>query len=326
MAFYNNRVSIAHIDEKEIYLVKESKNKLILNYYSLDGDIVESELVDDSLGEFDMIIHDDDSIYLVYQDIEYQLKLLVLQKKEKTLHKLSIGALARLFELNIIKHDGGISILYLYPIDNSKQIFQIEHNILKDDKWQTIKVDEARVSQVLNPIRVIDYGKNILLAYYYENQICLKIFDKDEEEWKESIVLTDNKEKLYLDILYDDEYFHLVYSEATDGNYTINYINYRCPLLIKENSYLISRKSNPSNPTIVVRDGLLWIIWNESSRIYSRYSKDSGKTWSDIKSWDKFIEDNIVRYKYTSNKYMEGTIIHNSFGTIYPEIRFVGFE
>lgn len=325
MTFYNNRVSIAHVEEKEIYLIKGSKNKLILNYYSLNGDIIESELVDDSLGEFDIIIYDDDSIYLVYQDIEYYLKLLVLKRKEISIQKLSAESLPRLFEFNILKHDGKLSIFYLYSIDNSKQIFQIEHNILNDDKWKTFKVDEARVSQVLNPIKVIDCGKNILLAYYYENQICLKTFDKIEEIWKESIVLTDNKEKLYLDLLYDGMYIHLVYSELIDSNYMINYINYKYPALIKESSYIISRKSNPTNPTILVMDDLLWIIWNESSRIYSRYSRDKGKTWSGIKKWDEFIEDKIVRYKYMSNKNMNGRIIHNSFGTTYPEVRFIGF-
>ena len=324
MVFYNNRVSIADVDGKEIYLIKEYKNKLILNYYSSVGDIVESVLVEDSVGDFDISIYDD-TIYLVYQDLKYYLNILILKGNEKSIHKISSDSLPKLFELNIIKHNDRISIFYLYPIDISQKIFQIKHNMLKDNKWHNFQVDEARVSQVLNPIKIIHDGEDIFLAYYYENQICLKSFNEMDGEWKESIILTDNKEKLYLDALYDGEYFYLVYSEAVDGNYIIRFSNFEYPKLIEEYSSTISRKSNSSNPTIIMKDNFLWIVWNESSRIYSRYSSDKGKTWSDIKSWDEFANKNIVRYKYTSNNNIDGTIIYNSFGIIYPDIKFIGF-
>ena len=165
MVFYNNRVSIADVDGTEIYLIKEYKNKLILNYYSSVGDIVESVLVEDSVGDFDISIYDD-TIYLVYQDLKYYLNILILKGNEKSIHKISSDSLPKLFELNIIKHNDRISIFYLYPIDISQKIFQIKHNMLKDNKWHNFQVDEARVSQVLNPIKIIHDGEDIFLAYY----------------------------------------------------------------------------------------------------------------------------------------------------------------
>src|SRR5690606_12616599 len=114
--------------------------------------------------------------------------------------------------------------------------------------------------------------------------------------------------------------------EAIDGNYIIKYKMFRNgDIFIEESEANISRKSNSSNPTIIKNNGLLWIVWNESSRIYSRYSMDKGRTWSDIKSWDESINYSIVRYKYTSNLELKDRIIHNTFGSIHPDIKFLGF-
>ncbi|MDR7871620.1 MAG: hypothetical protein RIN55_12355 [Tissierellaceae bacterium] len=326
MAFYNNRVCIADVNGKEIYLIKNTKNELILNYYSYKGEIVESVLANDLLEEFDILINDDDSIYIIYQDLKYYLNLLIIKGRDVSSHKLTTERFSKIFELNILRHNNATSMFFLYPINNSQKIFQIEHYMLKDNEWFNFKVDEARVNQILNPIKVINNGGKIFLAYYYENQICLKTFDSIKGEWKESLVLTDNKEKLYLDLLYVDEYFHVVYSEAVDDNYIIRYKNFKYPGFVEEESSSISRKSNSSNPTIILKDNKLWIIWNESSRIYSKNSSDKGKTWSEIVNFDEYSKNNIVRYKYITNNNVEDTIIHNTFGTIYPDIKFIGFN
>lgn len=325
MVFYNNRVSIANVNGEEIYLIRKIENKLILNYYALNGDIEESIVSDNVSEEFDILIKDD-SIYLVYQDLNYNLNLSVIKGIDKSFHKLTNEDFPKVLELNIIKHNDNISMVFLYPIYKTKDILQLEHNMLKDEKWQSFLVDQVIVSQVLNPIKIINKDETIFLAYYYENQICLKSFDENEGEWKESIVLTDNKEKLYLDIVYDNGNLHLVYSEAIDGNYIIKYKMFKYDIsFTKEYEKDISRKSNSSNPTIIKNDNLLWVVWNESSRIYSRYSDDNGKSWSEIKTWDDSIKNNIVRYKYTSTIKSNGRIIDNTFGTIYPDIKFIGF-
>lgn len=326
MVFYNNRVSIADVGGKEIYLFRSIKEELILNYYSDEGEMVESILADDASDEFDIFINDDDSIYLIYQDTKHNLNLVIIKGEDKTTHKLTADDFPKAFEVNIIKHEDYISMIFLYPIYNAHNVFQIEHNMLKEDQWHNFLVDQVRISQVLNPIKVLSRDRSIFLAYYYENQICLKIFNTIDEEWGESIVLTDNREKLYLDMIFEEEYFYLVYSEAVDGNYIIKFkiFSYEYSFM-EEYEADISRKSNSSNPTIIKNGDLLWIVWNESSRVYSRYSSDNGITWSEIKSWDESIKQNIVRYKYTSN-HINNRIIDNTFGTIYPDIKFIGFH
>lgn len=326
MVFYNNRVSIADVNGKEIYLIRNIKNELILNYYSANGDIEESIVADNALDEFDILIKDD-SIYLVYQDREYNLNLSIIKGRDRSNHKLTSADFPKVLELNIIKHNDNISMIFLYPINSKNNILQIEHNMLKDEVWHNLLVDQVRISQVLNPIKLINREGTIYLAYYYENQICLKSFDENDEEWKESIVLTDNKEKLYLDLIYDDDYLHLVYSEYIDGNYVIKYKMFKYDIsLTEEYEADISRKSNSANPTIIKNENLLWIVWNESSRIYSRYSDDKGRTWSEIKIWDESTKYNIVRYKYTSNIKHKSRILDNTFGSIHPDIKFIGFH
>ncbi|NLY44820.1 MAG: hypothetical protein GX053_02355 [Tissierella sp.] len=257
MVFYNNRVSIADVNGKEIYLVRNIDNQLILNYYSYNGDIVEVILADNFLDEFDILIKDDDSIYLIYQDKQYNLNLMIVKGDNRTNHKLTAEKFPKIYELNLILHNDNLSMIFLYPVKNAHNIFQIEHNLLKDDKWHSYLVDQVRVSQVLNPIKLINKDENLFLAYYYENQICLKSFSENDGEWKESIVLTDNKEKLYLDMIYDNGYFHLVYSEAVDGNYIIKYKMFKYNTsLIEEHEADISRKSNSSNPTIIKNDDI----------------------------------------------------------------------
>lgn len=327
MGFYNDRVAIADVNGKEIYLIRKQKNKLLLHYYSSEGEIFEKVLADNLLGEFDILIQDDNSIYLIYQDIDKDLNQIKFNNKESETQKMTRGDFPEIYELNLINNKGIISMIYLYPLDSFYKIFQIEHNILKENKWESILVDQVRISQVLNPIKVVNNEVVIFLAYYYENQICLKTFNIDDLEWKESIVLTDNKEKLYLDFLHEDGRLHLVYSEAVDGNYVIKYKAFKeDPSLVEMYGADVSRKSNSSNPTLILNDGLLWTIWNESSRIYSRVSNNKGETWGEIKSWEGTVNKKIVRYKYISNEKRKDRILHNSFGTIYPEIRFVGFE
>ena len=136
---------------------------------------------------------------------------MIIKVNSRRNHKLTTEKFPKIYELNIIIHNDNISMIFLYPVKNTQDVFQIEHNLLKDDQWHSYLVDQVKISQVLNPIKLINKDESIFLAYYYENQICLKSFSEYDGEWKESIVLTDNKEKLYLDMIYDNDYFHLVY-------------------------------------------------------------------------------------------------------------------
>jgi len=84
-------------------------------------------------------------------------------------------------------------------------------------------------------------------------QIFIKWFDTREEQWQNTMRLTDESgDKLYLDLLVHDNVFHLVYSGYLRGNLVIKYEQYK----IEENKvsnvteHILSDPANCSYPLI----------------------------------------------------------------------------
>ncbi len=95
--------------------------------------------------------------------------------------------------------------------------------------------------------------------------------------------------------------------------------------IIKEKEEVLSYEGNPSNSTLIIEDNIIWAIWNESSNLFSRYSLDRGDTWSSTYIWKESRFADITRYKYITNTIKENIILDYAFGTIYPDIKFLGF-
>ncbi len=326
MTFYNNRGAIAHIDEGEVYLFRHVDNQILMDHYIYDKEGRQDKIVEDTLGEFDIQISEEDKIYLIYQDTQRDLWILLIDKEIKERTRLSEGGMPKVFELNMFQTSDTMNIVYLTLESSGEGIFNIHHHMLKGDKWVSHLVEEIRVDKVLNPIRILTDGVDILLFYYQGNQINLKKFSMENMEWGSYIPLGDTNRKLYMDVFKDDVYIHIVYSEYSEENLRIKYMRYLYDgdFLIKEREEILSNEGNPSNPTIIKEDNTIWIVWNESSNLYSRYSLDNGDSWSNIYFWKESRTNNIMRYKYIGT--LKGnTILEHTFGTIYPEIKFLGF-
>lgn len=327
MTLYNNRATIAHIDEEKLYLFNNIDNKIIMDYYSNNEESKQETIVDDALEEFDIVINEDKEIYLIYQDVDNHLRILTIDKEVINDITLTKGELPKIYELNMIQSLEYTSIIYLILKSNREGIFEIHHYILDKGKWKDYIVEEIKVDKFLNNIKIIEDEEKILLCYYYENQICLKEFDFATMKWQESIILTDNKEKLYMDIIKQDNYLHLVYSRYENENLIIEYARY----LREDNSILlekqtnISNEGNPSNPTLIMENGRLWISWNESANLFSRYSQDMGESWSPIYLWKKSRFTDMIRYKYMTNNKDKNILLDYTFGTMHPDIQFLGF-
>lgn len=158
MVFYNNRVSIADVNGEEIYLIRNIKDQIILNYYSLEGDIEEFIVADNVFEEFDVLINES-LLYIVYQDSQHKLNLAIINGKNQDIHRLSSVDFPKVLELNLIKHGDSISMIFLYPVNNRRDILQIEHHILRDDLWNNYLVDQVRISKLLNTIKLINRGE-----------------------------------------------------------------------------------------------------------------------------------------------------------------------
>ena len=326
MAFYEDRVSIARINDEEIYIFKNKRSEISMDYYNLNEGHTGKTICKDAHGEFDILI-DGGKINIIYQNIKNELKLITIDKVSIKEESLGIENLPKIYEIKMTLNNGIKSIIYLSPKFSQKGVFEIYHHILKDDIWEEFKVDETRVSKFLNPIKIVNDKSSLSLFYYYGDQICMKEFNFTLLEWKESIVLTDNTDKLYIDVLKDKDYVHLVYSQYIDQNLSIKYkkYGYKEDSLYEKVDRTISNLGNTTHPTLVLTGDRLWVVWKDSFGLKSSFSDDRGENFSEIYLWKKTKTYKYVRYDYKDKGDNKDLKLNHSFGTIYPDINFLGF-
>ncbi|OLS02943.1 hypothetical protein [Tissierella creatinophila] len=326
MSFYEDRVSIINMNEKEVYLFKNKKNEISMDYYNLNDGHNNISICEDAYGEFD-IVAVDEKINLIYQNTKNDLKLLVIDKLLIEEIDVETEKLPKTYEIKIVLNGGIKSIIYLTPKFSEKGVFEIYHQIFKDEEWIKFKVDETRISKFLNPIKILNDETTIYLFFYYGDQICMKEFDVNLLEWKETIVLTDSVEKLDIDVIKDGRYIHLVYCEYIDQNLNIKYkkYEYRGDSLYEIIDRTISNEGNNTHPTIILNEDKIWIVWKDTLGLNSSFSSDKGESFSTIYLWKKTKTYNYVRYNYKQKEDETKLKLNHSFGTIYPDIKFLGF-
>ncbi|RKD32723.1 hypothetical protein [Thermohalobacter berrensis] len=284
--------------------------------------------------EFDGLIDEKNNIYMVY--VKKDGKLVLLTRIEGQWDKKAIleDNEKDLFYVNAVVHGDEIHTFYCKQIEDSN-IYGIYHYYFKNNEWFIKEVDKIEKGEILNPIQVIKEEDKLILGYYNIvdgiEQIFIKEYDLEKENWANSIQLTSNfDKKLYLDILAENkEVLHLVYSKYKNGNLTINYEKHR---LYNNKTRKIKRGilSNPANcsfPTLAIYNNKLWTIWTEYDYVISRYSSDMGKSWSPLYRWKNTKENIFLRYKFSTNdEKIKGKFKFNySYGLGHPNITFTGF-
>lgn len=326
MSFYEDRVSIVNMNPREIYLFKNRDNEISMEYYNKDKGHTSTSICKDSYEDFDIAI-EDEKINLVYQGTDNYLKLLEIEGRNIKELDLAQEKLSKAYEIKINISSEFKSIIYLLPKFSEKGVFQIHHHLFKDRKWTKLLVEDIRIDKFLNPIKVLDDKDTISLFFYHGNQICLKRFDINSLEWGETVVLTDNLEKLYIDVIQEKNYIHLAYSEYLDQNLSIKYkkYEYRKDKVYEIKDKTISNKGNTTHPTLVLEDDRIWLVWKDSLGLQSSVSADGGETFSKIYLWKRPKTSRYIRYDYKEARSNGSFKLNSSFGTIYPHISFLGF-
>lgn len=331
MAFFTDKWTIAELDENNIVLVRKSKNNIILEKVVGDTSINSREIITkDILEEYDLGIGPKNSIYILYQNLEMHLILKIFKGKKTEEIKLTSEPISEIFELNILVKDKAIHIIYLIRSSSDTKEYRIHHHYYNGSSWNDSIVEEIKVEKVLNPIRVEEWDKGILLFYYNNDKsIELREFSSDKAEWsnKVSLIETGNN-KLFLDVLKTDNIIHLCYGEFINDSLVIKYnkLSYTNGKYEKEEEHNISNEGSPSYPNIILFENNLWITWVELNKIMSRCSKDMGQQWEDtIYSWNGSKGIDFVRYKYIVINPRDNTMLKHSLGSIYPEVIFMGF-
>lgn len=327
MDFSTANVILSRDKSGDLNLFKRDNSSLFSYYFKKGEEPLEKEIHPNILEEYHVDLDDEDKTYLVLQDRDYHIKLLIIEGERIEEISLTEEAMPRINNLNIKLIDKRPHIIYYVLIDDRK--YRIVHHYYSEEGWKTNILEDIRVDQVLNPAIVLKNKGDLKLIYNNkrgQEEIYLRNFNSEKEVWEDRIQLTDDgKGKLYIDALIIGDRLHLSYCEY-EGDLVVRYLGYKYSedSLDREIQLDLSNRGNVSWPSLVYHEKCLWLVWLEYKNIMSRFSFDQGKTWSPIYSWPDIRGETLVRYNYIDNQ-EEGNILNYSFGTITGDIRFLGF-
>ncbi|MCF6465708.1 hypothetical protein [Clostridium sp. Cult2] len=331
MAYFNDKLLLISDSHENIDVFRLLKGKITRYNFNYETQKqYEKVIAKEVFLEYDGSIDENDTIYIICQDKSFDLILILLKKnKDMEVVKLTEEPIPEVYYLNIILDNDKPHIFYFILTSKIEKKYRIYHHYFTGGEWITNKVDEIKVRELLNPLKIFRADNEIILSYYNkigDEQIYIKKFDLNKEKWEEKIRLTDDeRNKLYLDFVVGKDKIHLTYCQYEEGNLVVKYERYSYDnvLLRKEVEEKISNIENPQDPTLIYYEDRLWIVWIEYENVMSRYSDDFGNTWSPIYLWKESKGKDIVRYKYNKLN-NEGIILNYSFGKIDSDISFIG--
>ena len=303
--------------------------KDVLAKYSFkveENTVDENIIAEDILKEYDIEIDNEDNIYIIYQDKAGHLKLILLKEEREII--LTEKPMPEIYNLNLKIIGKDVHLFYCVLLPDKNKQYRIIHHYYNGKTWMTNIVQDIGINQVLNPMNILEYKKELILIYYdnkKNEEIYFIKYNLMEGKWEETIKLTNSEvPKLYLDSIFVENKLHIVYCQY-DENLAVKYerYNYHKKILNREIEEELSNWENINWPTIIYFEDKLWTIWAEYDNIISRYSLDNGTNWSPIYLWNDYKALDIIRYKYKGGNQKE-KILNHSFGTINP-IGLIGF-
>lgn len=304
-------------------MIRGKSNSLYFDYYQRKKEVVTKTIHKDFKKDFDVAYDYLGKINIVYRNIDQQLVLTTLS--EDIENSIIIEELTNeIYYLNFIVTDV-LNIFYLEE-SGKKNIFNIVHLMIEEDKVHRNIVDRIVSYNIVQPIQVRRYKDDLIIFYYYDNIICLKVLSDKSGQWEKSVTLTDNSKKLYLDSKIISNEVHLVYSIFEEDQFYINYESF----LIEEDYVIdgrevkISDLGNHTDPILIKEGVKLNITWKETNTLYGISSDDNGESWGEIKEYPQVKRLDMVKYKYINKSNYLNQDIDYSYGSTDP-IKFIGF-
>ncbi|MFA5576861.1 MAG: hypothetical protein WCZ27_07405 [Tissierellaceae bacterium] len=316
MAFYTDKWTLVQKNREDLWLFRKSKNNLLMEDLANGGEVPERRILkSDILEEYDIAIRDKTSIYLLYQNTAGYLVLVTVDEdiREETI--LTDKAISEVFNLTIGLEDGAIHIIYNIRSMEDPDKYTINHHFNLGGKWYDYIISEVGAKLINSMKFLVQEGRAILLYYRNDREIVYREFHRDRLEWGgEELLAGGEGEKLFLDGIIIRGEIHFTYCQYLEES-----------LLVKYGDQSISRPGSPAHPTMIYYRGKLWVSWLEMDQVASRYSEDMGKTWAKLHMWKRTKTMDFVRYKYLTLESGEDMNFDYSYGSIYPEIKFIGF-
>ncbi|MCT4619871.1 MAG: hypothetical protein N4A62_10845 [Marinisporobacter sp.] len=291
--------------------------------------------VDDCTLEYDAAIDEENNVYFAYQRKDGNLVLMSLENGFWHENILGGDHTLNILNLNLFIYKQKVHMIYCIPANESDMCYRIYHHYYNDQEWKTFVVQDIKRKNLLNSFQIIQREETFVLGFYdflkEHEQIYIKEFDLENEQWKNAIEVTSSpNDKLYLDMFMGkNRILHVTYSEYFQGNLVVKYEKYKfengkAKRLIEK---ILSNPSNCSYATFVKQDEKLWVIWTEYEQVVSCFTKDNGKTWSELYLWKESKTIDFFRYKFNTNaqEIKAGYELNYTFGRGYPEFSFIGF-
>lgn len=236
----------------------------------------------------------------------------------------------------IQKFGSSIHILYYLQDVNHKKFWGIINHYNDGKNWTQNNIVIIKAYPVLNPFVVSAADENIAIFYLDKTnnneEIFSMTFDSLSKIWRKPQKITEtNNKKLYLNVLSTStNFYNITWSEFIDDNLTVRYVNYPYEAEIFDTSQIksLSPPSNCSLPTLLKTGDTLWNTWVEMDKLFSCYSLDNGKTWSNPNVDTTSTKTDFIRFKFCSNRKddLNNFNVNSVFGTYYPKISFIGFK
>lgn len=320
--FYKDKIVL--LDENDdIFLIRGKKNDMYVDHYQRDKETSHKIIHEDYNQDFDAAYDYLGNKVIVYKNTENQLLLTSLKNEEED--SIIVGELENnIYYLNIIVNDL-INIFYVEE-SSRRNMLNVVHIVIEGDKVIRNVIDSTENDEIIKPIQIREFEGKLFVFYYFRNIICLKMFNQKNREWEKSITLTDNRDKLYLDMKIISDEIHLVYSINKDNQFFINYEVFSMgeDYLIKNREIKISGIGNHTDPLLIRQKGMLYIVWKDTNKLYSCASDDDGHTWGKLREFPKVKRLDVVKYKYLNKSNLQIVDIDYTYGSTDP-IKFIGF-
>lgn len=342
MAFYNTIQRIAKDSNDNIILFYNVKGDLFYRRFLQEHGWDKPQHVLSSVRQSNVNIRvdEEDNIYGIISD-NFNSIYYLFQEDKKTItakelfkHNEIIGKeipKASLIKYPRIKKFNNNLLITYYTQSSEKHMWALcsHYYNSKSNEWQHLEKLPVRALPLVQPYGEFIYNGFPYLVYLSninrKEELFIKKLLTDEEDNQLLQITDSNKQKLYLDYYLDGSTLLLTWSEFVNENLIVKFMRYD----LHNNKRLnkIQNLSSPSNcsyPSLIMVGDTLWCTWSQLNKVYSCYSRDSGKSWSKPKMKSEATEK-YIRFEYATNPIAtQKYTLNQSFGITKP-LKFIGF-
>lgn len=231
-----------------------------------------------------------------------------------------------------------IHIFYYLLGTKEKNKIYLLHLKFNNGKYSSNHITTTYSHEYINPFKIFVDDNEILLLYTSvtkgHEQVFVSRSDIFTGQWTEPLCITSSKDKkIYMDGLLDsDKILHLIWSRYDEEHLLVQYLKVDVNIITegeinKLEAISLSSESSSSFPVIIYYKKVLWVIWTEMGKLISSYTLDRGENWSEAYNHEDTKKIDFKRYRYiTSSIDSKNNILCDFvFGTLYPNIKFLGF-